>query len=90
VNRRLEAVLRRRRIALTQPGRKPPRSAWIGLLGSTMQKLFITLGMIVGSIAGGYLPMLFGAGLFSITSLITSTIGGLLGIYIGYRLGENY
>lgn len=55
-----------------------------------MQKLFITLGMIVGSIAGGYLPMLFGAGLFSMTSIITSTIGGLLGIYIGYKLGEDY
>jgi phage tail tape-measure protein len=55
-----------------------------------MQRLFITVGMIVGSIAGGYLPMLLGAGLFSIASLVTSTIGGLLGIYIGYRLGENY
>jgi len=55
-----------------------------------MRKLLVTLGMIVGSIAGGYLPMLFGAGLFSMTSLIASTIGGLLGIYIGYRLGENY
>jgi hypothetical protein len=80
----------RARIAPTQPGRKPPRSASIGSLGSTMRKLLVTLGMIVGSIAGGYLPMLFGAGLFSMTSLIASTIGGLLGIYIGYRLGENY
>ncbi len=55
-----------------------------------MQKLFVTLGMIVGSVAGGYLPMLFGAGLFSIASVVTSTIGALLGIYIGYRLGEDY
>jgi phage tail tape-measure protein len=55
-----------------------------------MRKLFVTLGMTVGSIAGGYLPILFGASLFSITSLITGTIGGLLGIYIGYRLGEDY
>ncbi len=56
----------------------------------TMQKVFITLGMLVGSVLGGYLPVLFGAGLFSITSVITSTIGGLLGIYVGYRLGEDY
>ncbi len=55
-----------------------------------MQKLFIMLGMTVGSVAGGYLPVLFGASLFSITSLVTSTIGGLLGIYAGYRLGDDY
>jgi uncharacterized membrane protein YeaQ/YmgE (transglycosylase-associated protein family) len=55
-----------------------------------MQKLYITLGMIVGSIVGGYLPMLLGTGAFSITTLITSTIGALLGIYVGYKLGEDY
>ncbi len=55
-----------------------------------MQKLFIMVGMTVGSVAGGYLPVLFGASYFSIASLIASTIGGLLGIYAGYRLGDDY
>lgn len=54
-----------------------------------MQKFFIMLGMIVGSTIGGYAPMLFGAGIFSVTSIITSAVGGLLGIYIGFKLGEN-
>jgi phage tail tape-measure protein len=55
-----------------------------------MQKQFIFLGLIVGSMVGGYAPMLFGAGLFSVTSIITSTIGGFLGIYIGYKIGQNF
>ena len=44
----------------------------------------IMLGMIVGSIAGGYLPDLWGAGFFSVTSLLTSTLGGVLGIWLAY------
>jgi uncharacterized membrane protein YeaQ/YmgE (transglycosylase-associated protein family) len=55
-----------------------------------MQKFLITIGMIMGSIVGGYLPTLFGVDVFSITSLITSAIGSVLGIYLGYRLGEDY
>lgn len=55
-----------------------------------MLKLFVGVGMIVGSIVGGYLPMLWGASIFSLTSIITSAIGALLGIYIGYKFGQNY
>jgi uncharacterized membrane protein YeaQ/YmgE (transglycosylase-associated protein family) len=53
-----------------------------------MQKLFITIGMIVGSVVGGYLPTLFGADYFSMASVIVSTIGALFGIYVGYKLGQ--
>jgi hypothetical protein len=35
VDTKLETVLMRGRIAPTQPGRKPPRNARMGLLGST-------------------------------------------------------
>ena len=49
----------------------------------------IFLGMIVGSIVGGYAPVIFGAGIFSTTSIITGVIGGLLGIYIGYKITQN-
>jgi phage tail tape-measure protein len=55
-----------------------------------MQKKMIFLGMIVGSIAGGYAPVIFGVGIFSITSIITSVLGGFLGIYIGYKISTNY
>jgi len=42
------------------------------------------LGMVVGSIAGGYLPDLWGGDFFSVTSLLTSTLGGALGIWLAY------
>jgi phage tail tape-measure protein len=48
------------------------------------RKKLIMLGMVAGSIAGGYLPALFGfAGLM--VSLLGSTIGGIIGIWIGYK-----
>ena len=43
------------------------------------------LGMIVGSIAGGYAPALFGLDDFT-ASIMGSIAGGLLGVWIAYRL----
>lgn len=40
--------------------------------------------MIIGSISGGYAPSLFGVDGLMI-SLLTSTAGGLRGIWIAYR-----
>jgi uncharacterized membrane protein YeaQ/YmgE (transglycosylase-associated protein family) len=51
-----------------------------------MDKKFVMLGMIVGSIIGGYIPTLFGADVFSIYSLVFSAIGALLGIWASFRL----
>ncbi|HBU70200.1 MAG TPA: hypothetical protein DEE98_07460 [Elusimicrobia bacterium] len=51
-------------------------------------KKLIMLGMLTGSVAGGYLPSLFGISSFSFTSLITSAVGAVIGIYIGYRLSK--
>ena len=48
------------------------------------RKKLIMLGMVVGSIAGGYLPALFGLdGLM--VALLGSFIGGIIGIWIGYK-----
>jgi len=48
------------------------------------RKKLIMLGMVLGSVAGGYLPGLFGQdGLM--VSLLGSLIGGIIGIWIGYR-----
>jgi hypothetical protein len=46
----------------------------------------VMLGMFIGSTAGSYIPILFGASFLSMASLIGSAIGGILGIYIGYKL----
>jgi hypothetical protein len=48
------------------------------------RKKMIMLGMAIGSVAGGYLPALFGYdGLM--VSLLGSFIGGIIGIWIGYK-----
>ena len=49
-------------------------------------KKIIYLLMTVGSIAGGYLPSLFGISGISFTSLVTGTIGAVAGIWLGYKL----
>jgi hypothetical protein len=48
------------------------------------RKKLIMLGMAVGSIAGGYLPTLFGFDDFMV-SLLGSFFGGVIGIWIGYK-----
>jgi hypothetical protein len=51
-------------------------------------KTLIWIGMFVGSAIGGYLPVLWGGDLLSFAGLILSTLGGIGGIWLGYRLGE--
>jgi len=48
------------------------------------RKKLIMLGMVVGSIVGGYLPALFGFD-GPMISLLGSLIGGVVGVWIGYR-----
>jgi hypothetical protein len=63
------------------------RSHSIDALKETMsRKSIIMLGMIVGSCVGGYATTLFGSGMLSFTSLIGSTIGGILGIWIAFKI----
>jgi hypothetical protein len=50
-----------------------------------MKKL-IMLGMVVGSCAGSYLPVLWGGSLLSMSSLLLGAIGGFAGIWIGYKI----
>ncbi len=51
-------------------------------------KVLVIIGMIVGSIIGGYIPVLWGAGLLSYSSILFSGIGGILGVWIGYKFSE--
>lgn len=49
-------------------------------------KQMVWLGAFVGSIIGGYIPSLWGAGVFSFSSLIFSTLGAAAGIIIAYKM----
>jgi uncharacterized membrane protein YeaQ/YmgE (transglycosylase-associated protein family) len=48
------------------------------------RKKLIMIGMIVGSMVGGYLPALFGFDEL-LVSLLGSFIGGIIGVWIGYK-----
>ena len=52
------------------------------------RKTLIWIGLILGSTGGGYLPTLWGGELISFWSVILSALGGIVGIWLGYRLGE--
>jgi hypothetical protein len=46
----------------------------------------IGIGATVGTILGGYLPELWGASSFSLTSLFFGAVGGVTGVLLGTRL----
>jgi len=48
----------------------------------------VWVGMTIGSAIGGYLPMLWGGSLFSFTSIILTAVGGIVGIYLGFKISE--
>jgi len=49
-------------------------------------KAGMSLAVIVGSTIGSYIPLLWGASFLSYTSVLFGGIGGLLGIYIAYKI----
>lgn len=49
----------------------------------------VMIGMTIGSFVGGYVPVLWGADLFSYTSLFGNGIGGVAGVLITYKLTQN-
>ena len=42
----------------------------------------------VGGWLGGYVPILWGAGYFSFTSIVCNAIGAIIGIWIGFKLTQ--
>ena len=42
-------------------------------------------GLIIGSTLGSYLPVMFGADMFSGVAIIGSVVGGALGIWLAFR-----
>jgi len=54
-----------------------------------MYKLLILIGATLGGIAGAYVPALWGdTDMFSGWSILCSTLGGLVGIWLGYKLAK--
>jgi uncharacterized membrane protein YeaQ/YmgE (transglycosylase-associated protein family) len=48
----------------------------------------IWLLMGVGGFVGGWIPTLWGSDPFSFASILGTAIGGFVGIWAGFRLGE--
>ncbi|MFA6307209.1 MAG: hypothetical protein WC639_05395 [Patescibacteria group bacterium] len=51
-------------------------------------KTLVWIGVFIGGAVGGYIPTLFGAGGFSVESVIGNTIGGLIGIWAGFKASQ--
>ncbi|HKC04722.1 MAG TPA: hypothetical protein VKC54_02530 [Patescibacteria group bacterium] len=49
-------------------------------------KTLYYIAVFLGSVIGGYIPTLWGAGWLSISSLFFSTIGAIIGIIIIWNL----
>jgi len=51
-------------------------------------KRLIWFGVIVGSTLGSYIPLLWGAGFFSFSSITFGALGGMLGIWLGFKISQ--
>ncbi len=52
-----------------------------------MEKLIIYIGLAIGAAVGAYLPVvLLGVSTFSWVSLGCGLLGGILGVWLGWRL----
>ncbi|MEI9966875.1 MAG: hypothetical protein WDN67_04600 [Candidatus Moraniibacteriota bacterium] len=49
----------------------------------------VFLFLFIGSTLGGFVPLLWGGSAFSVSSVLWSGIGGVLGIALGYHLGRS-
>ena len=54
-----------------------------------MRKKLIWGGFFVGSTIGNMLPLLWGGDMISISGVLLSLLGGIAGIWAGYRAGES-
>ncbi len=51
-------------------------------------KTLVWIGVLVGSTVGSFIPTLWGAGMFSFSSIIFSSLGAILGIYVGFKMSN--
>jgi hypothetical protein len=55
---------------------------------SIMDTKLVWLFMFVGSTAGGFVPMLWGDSALSLAAVVWGGIGGILGIWFGYKISR--
>ncbi|HVZ11274.1 MAG TPA: hypothetical protein VG941_02585 [Candidatus Paceibacterota bacterium] len=60
----------------------------IGIIAMS-PRAFITIGVMIGSTVGGYIPVLWGDSAFSLVSIFFAFLGGLVGIYFGWRISQS-
>jgi len=53
-----------------------------------MTKKFVWTGLFFGSTIGGFAPSMWGSDLFSPWGLATAAVGGLAGMWLGYRVSH--
>jgi predicted MFS family arabinose efflux permease len=53
-------------------------------------KAMVRLGILIGSTVGGYVPVIWGAEIISFSSLFGSILGGLLGVWIAYKIDQRF
>ncbi len=54
-----------------------------------MAKMVIYIGITIGGIVGGYVPVvLFNSGWFSVASILCGFIGCIAGAWLGWKLAE--
>jgi hypothetical protein len=54
-----------------------------------MTKKFVWIGMFVGSAIGNMLPTLWGGDTISVSGVMFALVGGVIGIWVGYRIGQS-
>ena len=53
-----------------------------------MERSVIGLLAFAGMTIGGFVPELWGAGAFSVSSLLVGALGGVAGVWLGARLAD--
>ena len=48
----------------------------------------IWMGAFLGSLVGSFIPMLWGAGELSVSSLLFGSLGAVAGVYAGFKLSR--
>ena len=51
---------------------------------------FIWIGVFVGSTVGGFIPELWGASFLSFSSVLLTAAGGFAGLWVGYKITQNF
>ncbi len=51
-------------------------------------KTIVWISVFVFSVIGGYIPVFFGGSFLSSWSILGNGIGGLIGIWVGFKIGK--